>query len=93
MLQVSITSRGDYSEISSFYLSVEIGPRECWCIPYTSLARLYAQAGFEETHNDTEPGFLLERLARYEIKGKPVVLLVRQENCRRQNRKRNKWNC
>ena len=60
--------------------SSEIGHRECWCIPYTHLVKLYGRGGFQKTHKGTEPSFLLNRLARYVEMGKSVVLLVRPGN-------------
>jgi len=60
--------------------SIEIGNRECWCIPYTHLVRLYRRGGFQEAQKGSEPSFLLNRLACYVAKGKSVMLLVRPEN-------------
>ncbi len=61
-------------------VSNEIGPRECWCIPYSYLCYLYGQIGFEEVSSNTRPVFLLARLADYIDHGKSVVIMVRPKN-------------
>jgi len=63
-------------------VSNEIGPRECWCIPYTHLCGLYGTIGFKKIPLITVPSFLATRLGSYIENGKSVVFLERPENWR-----------
>jgi len=44
---------------------LEIGIRECYCIPFSHLTNFYGQAGFQELYAEQAPNFLKQRLKRY----------------------------
>ena len=58
-------------------ISVEIGDRECWCIPYTQLTEFYGRAGFEMAARGSAPLFLQQRMTYYKSQGKSVLIMVR----------------
>ncbi|MCA0199147.1 MAG: GNAT family N-acetyltransferase [Proteobacteria bacterium] len=64
-------------------LSVEIGGRQCCCLPYTHLVAFYRQAGF--VHAADLPSGLADRLADYVSRGLQVVAMVRPGQSRPNN--------
>ena len=59
--------------------AIEIGQRECWCIPYAHLRSFYMLAGFVERPSEAAPRFLMERLKEYARSGRQVIIMRRTE--------------
>ena len=57
-----------------------IGPRECWCVPYTHLRSFYGKIGFEDWPSSDAPGFLVKRLKGNKESGRQVTLMKRIAN-------------
>lgn len=55
----------------------EIGPVECWCVPYRDLVEFYGREGFREAERSSVPRFLEARRRRYERNGAPVTVMCR----------------
>jgi hypothetical protein len=54
-----------------------LGDSECYCVPYSHLARFYGQVGFVEMEEDSAPEFLSHRLTEYRRSGLDVLLMRR----------------
>lgn len=55
-----------------------IGPRDCWCIPYTHLTDFYARIGFIACLPALAPGFIRERFHGYMDRGHEVLIMKRE---------------
>ena len=51
--------------------------RDCYCIPYSYLRRLYTAKGFNEIAPSEAPDFLRERFRNYRARGLDVILMRR----------------
>ncbi|MEN8007070.1 MAG: GNAT family N-acetyltransferase [Candidatus Krumholzibacteriota bacterium] len=60
------------------FASLEIGPQECWCVPYEHLTGFYAEIGFRVCAGESVPEFLVERQARYAGNGHVVTIMRRR---------------
>ena len=60
------------------FTSSQIGPDECWCVPYVHLTEFYSRIGFCVCATGSAPDFLAERLARYTKSGHDVAIMRRQ---------------
>ena len=57
----------------------EIGPAECWCLPYEHLTGFYGHIGFAVQDPGSAPPFLADRLKTYTRQGRSVVIMCRSD--------------
>ena len=58
------------------YVVEQIGPRECWCYPFSWLQGFYEQFEFHRVESESAPEFIRTPFENYQRQGRDILIMA-----------------